>query len=501
MRRALFGLVAVLAALLVAAPVSAASATSWRATIVGTTLQGGATTIIQSDGHGSINVTLHGVTPGQKVAVLVNPLPCPEEAQQILSFDLPAASASGVASGRHTLTAAEVTAYNQALSRRTKISILVVDANDKGCGDQDGSPAVGTARIKGTVAAVGATYDIRYPVVSGLATDAAAAAINHVLHHDADGGIASFSSEAIQAGKPMRDFSPSDAEQTFSVSLSQSNLLSVGVLFSWFFTSAAHPGAALSTYTFDTRTGALLKLSDLFRPGASYLPLLSSESRTRLRALFHDPTLDSFIDGGTTPSASNFTAWQLVPSGLKITFQEYQAVPYAFGMPSIVIPWSDLRSVLNFKSAAAAIVPAGPCQGSQLAATMSDWQAGAGQRGNFVHFRNVSASTCWLQGQAQAQLLDARGRVLLQSGPATVSSNDPRVTLAPGANASNLIYASNYCGPAPANPTHLQFRLPSNGGTVSATPSSGGSTGDDLPPCFGPTAGGYLLPAGWHTAP
>jgi hypothetical protein len=430
--------------------------------------------------------------------VLVNPLPCPEEAQQILSFDLPAASSSGVASGRHTLTAAEVTAYNQALSRRTKISILVVDANDKGCGDQVGTPGVGTARIQGTVPVVGATYDIRYPVVSGLASGVAGA-INKVLHDEATGTISAFSSEATDAGKPMRDFGPSDGAQTFSVSLSQSNLLSLGELFSWFFTGAAHGGASLSTYTFDTRTGVEIHLSDLLH--GNYLALLSTESRSRLRALYHDPTLDSFIDGGTGPSADNFSAWQLVPSGLEITFQEYQVVPYAFGMPSIVIPWSDLRSVLNFNSVAATLVPAGPCQGSQLVATMSDWQAGAGQRGNFVQFRNVSASTCWLQGQPQAQLLDAKGRVLLQSGPATVSSKDPRVTLAPGANASNLIYASNYCGPAPANPTHLQFRLPSNGGTVSATPSSGGSTGDDLPPCFGPTAGGYLLPAGWHTAP
>ena len=54
---------AILATFLIVAPVSATSATSWRATIVGTMLHGGATTLIRSDGTGSINVKLYGVTP------------------------------------------------------------------------------------------------------------------------------------------------------------------------------------------------------------------------------------------------------------------------------------------------------------------------------------------------------------------------------------------------------------------------------------------------------
>ena len=92
MRRVLFGVGAVLAGLLVAAPASAASATAWRATIVGATLHDGATTLIQSDGHGSINVSLSGVTPGQRVEVLVNPSACPDEGQDIFGFDLPPAT-------------------------------------------------------------------------------------------------------------------------------------------------------------------------------------------------------------------------------------------------------------------------------------------------------------------------------------------------------------------------------------------------------------------------
>src|ERR1019366_6556579 len=60
-RRAVLVVTALLAAAAVATPAAAASATSWRASIVGTTLHGGATTLITSDGTGSIYITLKDV--------------------------------------------------------------------------------------------------------------------------------------------------------------------------------------------------------------------------------------------------------------------------------------------------------------------------------------------------------------------------------------------------------------------------------------------------------
>src|SRR5271165_3849780 len=110
MRRAVFIVPALLAAF--ATPASAASATSWRAMIVGAQLHGGATTVIASNGTGSISVKLYDVAPGQVPIALVNPTTCPTEAQDLFSFDLSAADAAGVSTGRHALTASQVKAYN-----------------------------------------------------------------------------------------------------------------------------------------------------------------------------------------------------------------------------------------------------------------------------------------------------------------------------------------------------------------------------------------------------
>jgi hypothetical protein len=505
MRRVAIALAALFAAFVVASPVAAASATSWRATIVGAHLHGGATTLIGSNGTGSINVTLSGVTPGDVVTVLVNPLACPEEAQQIFGFDLPAASSAGVAAGRLTLTARQVAAYDAALTRREPISILVVSQDDKGCGDQVGAPSVATARLQGTVAPVGATYDIRYPVIRGIAAGAAID-INDQLRADANASIAAFTTDATNEGPPPNGSGTSVATQTFSVSLSQPTLLSLGELYSEFLAGAAHPLAALSTDTFDLRTGAQIHLADLFRPGSAWLGVLSMQSRARLRTLFHDPSLDGTIDQGTAASAGNFAGWQLLPTGLRITFSEYQVGPYAIGMPSIVIPWASLRSVLNLSSPVAALTPAGPCLASQLRAQMSDWEGGVGSRFDRVVLTNRSAAPCFLQGTPRTQLIDATGRVLLDSaaagpsGAAHVGPHDPRVVIAAGAAARIDVITNNYCGPTPAQPVRLALTLPGAGGRVVGAVGPSGGFVDDVPPCFGPTAPGAILTNGWHHA-
>ena len=504
MRRALFLAAGLLAALALAAPVAAASASSWRATIVGGTLHGGATTIIGSDGTGSITVKISGVTPGLVPTALVNPAACPAEAQDLFGFDLSTATAAGVSSGRHTLTAAEVRAYNAALSTRTKLSILVVTRDDKGCGDQAGAPSVGTARLQGTVAPVNAPYDIRYPVIGGVDATVAAA-VNGVLYADAHTAVTQFTQGAIDSGSPSGGDPPSSASQTFSVSLSQPTLLSLGALYSEYLTGAVHGGAALATWTFDLTTGHRITLAELFRPGSGYLNVLSTESRKRLRALFNDPSLDDFINPGTTPSASNFQSWQLTPSGLRITFGQYQVAPYALGMPSIVIPWTSLRPVLNLRSPVAAFLPLGPCVAGQLSASMSPWDAGLGSRFNTVTLRNVGVIQCWLQGTPQAQLIDGTGRVLLDSARAGagglphVGPHDPRVVIAAGASARIDVRTSNYCGAAPVAPVRIALVLPSGGGRVLAAPPAGGSATDGVPPCNGP-AQGSITTNGWHHA-
>lgn len=117
-------------------------------------------------------------------------------------------------------------------------------------------------------------------------------------------------------------------------------------------TLGAHPNAFFRTFTFNTATGKLLAVSDIFTPGTNYLSVLSAESRKRLPTMIAarvgvsvselDP--DSMNDG-TAPEADNFQNWYLDGRNLVLIFPPYQVAPYAAGVLSVSIPLSQLSSV------------------------------------------------------------------------------------------------------------------------------------------------------------
>jgi hypothetical protein len=222
-----------------------------------------------------------------------------------------------------------------------------------------GAPAVGTGRLKGTVEAVGASYDIRYPVVKGLIPGDSAAKINGVLRGQADATLAEFSDNATQAGSA--DEGGSTAAQTFTVSLNERSLLSLAERYVPDLIGAPHGDDHVFTFTFDVLTGRRMTLAELFRPGSGYLKVLSRESAIRLA-----PRVGSlrFAQAMADPIPESFEAWQLTPTGLRISF----AMAQGFGIPvtAIEIPWPALRPILNLDSRVAVFSEPGPCPPGNL---------------------------------------------------------------------------------------------------------------------------------------
>lgn len=105
---------------------------------------------------------------------------------------------------------------------------------------------------------------------------------------------------------------------------------------------AAHPGSASFPLNFDARTGRELFLADVFRPGADYLRVLSSNART---ALARREVL--FFTEGVEPRDENFRSWYITPGGLEIVFDAYQVAPYALGPQTVVVSWRVLRAILR----------------------------------------------------------------------------------------------------------------------------------------------------------
>jgi hypothetical protein len=143
------------------------------------------------------------------------------------------------------------------------------------------------------------------------------------------------------------------------------------------------------------------------------------------------------------------------------------------------------------------------CRAADLVGRILGWQGAAGSRIADVEITNKAASPCFVRGTPGLQLVDARGRILLDSatagpsGQPDVTSTDPTFELMPGAGLRTEVQASNYCGAAPSPPIDIAFTLPSGSGRFVAKPGPGVSSAEAVPPCNGPI-GGNIEMNGWR---
>jgi len=133
------------------------------------------------------------------------------------------------------------------------------------------------------------------------------------------------------------------------------------------------------------------------------------------------------------------------------------------------------------------------CAPADLAARITMWEGAAGSRIAHVELTNNGSKDCILRTTMKPQLVDGRGAVLIDGAEPPASDG---MTFAPGAVATTLVQASNYCGPAPVAPVSVAFVVP-EGRTV-ATPVSPADT--TLPPCNGaPNSAGSIEMHPWAT--
>jgi hypothetical protein len=348
MRRLAIALAAILlTGLAVAGPAAGASASSWRATIVGEHLRGGATVLLTSEGRGSVNVTIHGVSVAQPVAISLSLGRCTPDGGSMFSFLTAPASLNGTATGKGAFTRAQVAALNEAISSRRPLSILAFAPGDTGCGDLTGAPRVGTARLTGHRTDVD-DYDVRYPVVSGI-DPAIAGLVNAVLRNHAEATVAGFLD--ITGETPDPDIEgESSIDETFSVSLSQPSLLSLVTHEVPEFIGQPHGDESFLGFTFDLTTGRQIELADLFRPGSDYVAAIEQAAINALSAAGVRRELASLI-----VDAGNLDGWRLAPSGIRITFFGGQccSVP----ITAVTIPFRALRTVLDPDSPISELLP------------------------------------------------------------------------------------------------------------------------------------------------
>ena len=111
-------------------------------------------------------------------------------------------------------------------------------------------------------------------------------------------------------------------------------------------TLGAHGNLFFKTFTFDTSTGKLLTLGDLFTPGSTYLDTLSQIARAKLPAVIGAQMVSpQMLDAGTKPEAKNFANFFINGGDLVILFPPYAVAPYAAGPQTLRIPLTSLKDL------------------------------------------------------------------------------------------------------------------------------------------------------------
>lgn len=136
---------------------------------------------------------------------------------------------------------------------------------------------------------------------------------------------------------------PNTLDISYVVMLDNPEFLSV-LFQKAFYTGKAHSNISYEAMNYNLNTGEKLELNDLFLPGVDFLQYLSQISRRDLNQL---PLAAPFIiEDRTQPSEMNYKNFSFTDKGLVLTFEPYQVGTYSSGLPTVTIPYSELKAVM-----------------------------------------------------------------------------------------------------------------------------------------------------------
>jgi hypothetical protein len=148
----------------------------------------------------------------------------------------------------------------------------------------------------------------------------------------------------------------SSLDVDYEIALATDELISLRFDVGTYFRGAAHPNSGSVVLNFDMKNGKSLKLADLFKPGSKYLQILSAYCIKDLQkqSKAKDGMLDDeSIQSGASPTARNYSNWTITKKGLGINFDPYQVGPYAAGPQYVLVPYSELKDLIEPTSAIA----------------------------------------------------------------------------------------------------------------------------------------------------
>lgn len=140
----------------------------------------------------------------------------------------------------------------------------------------------------------------------------------------------------------------SNLNVAYTLILAQDDLISVKFDVGSYYQGAAHPNSYSDVLNYDLKNGKQLKLADLFKPGAKYLQAIADYSIADLKKQATEKGLIAEeIEKGAAPAVKNYQTWNVMRTGIGVTFDAYQVGPYAAGPQFVTVPYSALKDIIN----------------------------------------------------------------------------------------------------------------------------------------------------------
>lgn len=122
----------------------------------------------------------------------------------------------------------------------------------------------------------------------------------------------------------------------------QNHIMSFRFAVQGYIVGEKHPYHYHRVLNYDLENNRVIELSDLFKPNANYLVVLSNYCRKILFKRFEN--MEFLIGTGANPE--NFRNWNIKPNGLFITFDDAQLSTSVNGTQTVLVPYSVLKNLL-----------------------------------------------------------------------------------------------------------------------------------------------------------
>ena len=182
--------------------------------------------------------------------------------------------------------------------------------------------------------------ELSYPRIRETSTESTRD-FNKLISDFVDGKKAEFMKEVT--ANDYDDERPFEFYVNFDVGYTNKYFVSV-VLYTYYYMGGAHGSTIGYSFNYDLDNNKNLKLSDLFE--GNYLNIISEYC---IKEIMKDDEYadETWVKEGAGPKAENFETFTLNNKGLIIHFQQYQVLPYAAGMPDVIVPRSELKNVVK----------------------------------------------------------------------------------------------------------------------------------------------------------